>query len=71
MIVSDGSKKLNSYIPCIAWGDIAEKLSTLHINSQVVIEGKLHSREYKKTLPDGTFEFRVAHEVEIEKLEIL
>lgn len=71
LIVSDGSKKLNSYVPCIAWGDVAEKLATLHIDSQVSIKGQLHSREYKKKFSDGTFEFRVAHEVEITDLEIL
>ena len=71
LIVSDGAKKLNSYVPCIAWGDIAEKLSALHIDSQIRISGQLHSREYKKKLLDGSFEFRVAHEVEITSLEIL
>lgn len=71
LIVSDGSKKLNSYIPCIAWGEVAKQISSLHINSQVRINGQLHSREYKKTFEDGSFEFRVAHEVEITSLEIL
>lgn len=71
LIVSDGSKKLNSYIPCIAWGDLADKISTLDVNSQISLKGKLHSREYKKTLADGSFEFRVAHEVELDELEIL
>lgn len=71
LIVSDGSKKLNSYVPCIAWGEIAEKIAALHIDSQITIKGQLHSREYKKKFADGTFEFRVAHEVEITGLEIL
>ena len=71
LIVSDGSKKLNSYIPCIAWGEIAEKLSQLNVNAQIKITGQLHSREYKKPLMDGSFEFRVAHEVEITSLDVL
>ena len=71
LIVSDGAKKLNSYIPCIAWGEIAEQLSKLHVDSQINICGQLHSREYKKRLPDESFEFRVAHEVEITSLEIV
>lgn len=71
LIVSEGAKKLNSYIPCIAWDSIAEQLSNLRIDSQVRLAGQLHSREYKKKFPDGTFEFRVAHEVEITGLEIL
>lgn len=71
LIVSDGAKKLNSYIPCIAWGEVAEKISELHVNSKVTLTGKLHSREYKKRFDDGSFEFRVAHEVEVDSLELL
>lgn len=71
LIVSDGSKKLNSYVPCIAWGEVAETLSCLHVDSQIKLKGQLHSREYKKSLADGTFEFRVAHEVEITSVEVL
>lgn len=69
LIVSDGAKKLNSYLPCIAWGDLAEELSKLSVNSKIMLKGKLHSREYKKVLPDGSFEFRVAHEVEIDSFQ--
>lgn len=71
MIVSDGKKKLNSYIPCIAWGQQAIELSKLAVNNAVKITGKLHSREYKKSFADGTFEFRVAHECIVEEFDIL
>lgn len=71
LIVSEGSKKLNSYIPCIAWGQEAIDLSNLSVNTQIKIIGELHSRQYKKTLPDGSFEFRVAHECLVKKLEII
>lgn len=71
LIVSEGSKKLNSYVPCIAWGEVADTLAGLHVDSQIKLKGQLHSREYKKTFADGTFEFRVAHEVEITFVEIL
>lgn len=70
LIVSKGSKKLNSYIPCIAWEDIAVDLSKLTVNTKLKITGELHSRDYKKMLPDGTFEFRVAHEVVINSFEV-
>lgn len=71
LIVSEGSKKLNSYIPCIAWGNEAIELSKLSVNTPLKIKGELHSREYKKMFPDGTFEFRVAHECVIKSFEIL
>lgn len=71
LIVSDGAKKLNSYIPCVAKDKLAEFISNLHVDSKVKLCGQLHSREYKKKLPDGTFEFRVAHEVEVTSIEVL
>lgn len=71
LIVSDGQKKLNSYIPCIAWGNEAVELSKLAVNTKLSITGELHSREYKKSLPDGSFEIRVAHECVIRSFEIV
>lgn len=71
LIVSDGSKKLNSYIPCIAWGKEADFISTLPIDTKIQIHGELHSREYKKTLDNGEFEFRVAHECVVKDYELL
>ena len=71
LIVSDGKKKLNSYVPCIAWGNEAIELSKLPINTKLMLEGELHSREYKKNLPDGTFEFRVAHECVIKSFSVI
>ena len=71
LIVSDGSKRLNSYIPCIAWGNEATKLAELSVNTKIKAVGELHSREYKKMLPDGTFEFRVAHECVIKSFEVV
>ena len=71
LIVSEGKKRLNSYIPCIAWGKTATELSKCGVNTQLKLVGELHSREYKKNLPDGTFEFRVAHECVIKSFEVL
>lgn len=71
LIVSGGSKKLNSYIPCIAWGNVAEELSKLAVNTQLRLKGQLHSREYKKLFEDGSFEFRIAHECMIDSFEII
>ena len=71
LIVSEGTKKLNSYVPCIAWGDEAIKLSECNVNTKIKIKGELHSREYKKQLPDNMFEFRIAHECVINSVEIV
>ena len=71
LIVSDGAKKLNSYIPCIAWGKDAEYISQLPIDTKLQIQGELHSREYKKTMPNGEFEFRIAHECVVKSFDII
>lgn len=71
LIVSEGKKKLNSYIPCIAWGKEAQDLSLLTVNTKIRIRGELHSREYKKQFEDGSFELRVAHECVIREFTLV
>lgn len=66
-IISDRTnQKVNSYIPCVAWGRLAIELSKVNINDKLEIDGELHSREYKKTLPNGEIEIRVAHELVVQ-----
>lgn len=55
-----GNKKINSYIPCTAYGELAEQISQYNINDKVFIEGEFHSHTYKEKL---TKEIRLAHEV--------
>ena len=64
LIIEESNQKLNSYLPCIAWGKLAKELSQLMVNDKIEITGELHSREYKKIINQetGEFEFRVAHE---------
>ena len=71
LLVSDGMKKLTSYIPCIAWGTVAKKLAGCEVNTKLNIKGELHSRDYKKILDDGSVEFRIAHECVVKEVEIL
>lgn len=71
IISSDGSQKLNNYIPCVAWGKLAYALQTLTVSTSVRVKGELHSRTYKKQLDDGEIEIRTAHELVIKELEII
>ena len=71
LISNSGTKRLNSYIPCIAWGRTAKDISKLNVNSQVKLFGKLHSREHKKIHSNGEIEIRVAHEFVVESFEVL
>ena len=59
------NQKVNSYIPCVAWGKQAINLNKLGVNDKIEITGEIHSREYKKKLENNEIEIRVAHEVVI------
>ena len=67
----DSQKRLNSYIPCIAWGTIAKELQKYSVNTQLKVKGQLHSREHKKKLDNGELEIRIAHELLITEFEVI
>lgn len=61
--IKTNNGKLNSYIPSVAWGKIALQFAKKSVNNDIIAIGQLHSREYKKVLPDGDFELKIAHEL--------
>jgi primosomal replication protein N len=68
-IETESSQKLNSYIPCVAWGKLAKSINdNLNVGSFITIKGRLQSREYKKRYNDEC-EIRVAHELLVDTLE--
>ena len=69
LIIENTNQKLNSYLPCIAWGKIAKEIAKLHVNDRIIIRGELHSRNYKKMISDEDFELRVAHELLVTSVE--
>ena len=71
LILDESNQKLNSYLPCIAWGRVAKELSKLSVNTRLNISGEMHSREYKKMINENEFEFKVAHELIIQSFEVL
>jgi primosomal replication protein N len=71
LVSNDNNKRLNSYIPCIAWGGIAKQISELPVNTKIGVRGELHSREHMKTHDDGNVEIRVAHELLVTSFEVL
>lgn len=56
------------YLPCIAWGSLAEAVSRMEVGSLLTVEGRLQSRSYIKVLPTGEEE-RVAYEVSVMDME--
>jgi len=71
LMSGDGTKRLNSYIPCIAWNNLARELSKLTVNTKIQLKGELHSREHKKVHENGDVEIRVAHELLVLGYEVL
>lgn len=70
LMSADNSKRLNSYIPCIAWGQTAKALSELPVNTKIKLFGELHSREHTKEYENGSVEIRVAHELLVNSFEV-
>lgn len=58
----------SDYIPCIAWGRNARFVKFLNVGDKIELGGRIQSREYMKTLEDGTTEKRIAYEVSINKI---
>lgn len=60
----------SDYLPCIAWGQNARTASTFHVGDKIVLEGRVQSRSYIKTV-DGEPERRTAYEVSASRVETL
>ena len=59
----------SDYLPCIAWGRNARYADGLQVGDIITIHGRLQSRAYQKTLPDGNVEQRVAYEISCSAIE--
>lgn len=57
----------SDYLPCIAWGALAEYANRLQVGDRVLLEGRLQSRTYNKTEDDRTVE-KVAYEISVTSL---
>lgn len=66
----DNKKRLNSYIPCIAWGNLARQLQEYPVSTKISLHGQLHSREHKKILDNNDIEIRIAHEFVVSGFEV-
>lgn len=52
------------YLPCIAWGAVAQQTADMPVGQRLSAEGRVQSRVYTKATPNGPEE-RVAYEVSI------
>lgn len=58
------------YLPCIAWGALAQHCGHLDVGDSVKLEGRLQSRAYQKVV-DGVSQARTAFEISVMYLEPL
>lgn len=58
------------YLPCIAWGVLAQRSARLSVGDGICLEGRLQSRAYTKITEAGQVK-RVAFEVSIMTMELV
>lgn len=54
---------ISDYIPVICWGAVAHKMKSAKVGDRISLSGRIQSRPYSKTLPNGSVETRIAYEV--------
>ena len=69
IFVEGGANKIDTYIPCVCFGELAKQHQDLAVGDFVTLRGRLHSRTYKKYLDNEEMEIRMAHEAVIEYME--
>lgn len=68
-IFTPTGKKLNNYIPCTVYEDLAEEIVDKYdVKDHIQLIGDIHSHTYKKYVND-TIEYRIAHEVVVKEYE--
>ena len=69
LLAVNRSYNKSDYIPCIAWGRNAKFAECLNVGDNVVIKGRIQSREYQKRLSETEVESKTAFEVSVSRLE--
>ncbi len=58
----------SDYIPCIAWGRNAKFAERLQVGDNIVVTGRMQSREYQKKIEEEVIT-RTAYEISVSKIE--
>ncbi len=69
LLAVNRSYNKSDYIPCIAWGRNAKFAETLNVGDNVIIKGRIQSREYQKRINETEVESKTAFEVSVSRLE--
>lgn len=59
----------SDYIPCIAWGRNAKFAQRLEVGDNILVSGRMQSREYQKKIDDENFVTKTAYEISVSKIE--
>ena len=59
----------SDYLPCLVWGERAYIASAWSVGTVVSLAGRFQSRNYHKTLPDGTVIQRTAFEISVAEID--
>lgn len=55
------------YIPCVFWYEDAKKVTQMEVGTHLHVMGRVQSRDYEKTYPNGQKEARTAYEISVEE----
>lgn len=70
IFVEDKNTRIDTYLPCVCFGECARKLSKeLSVGDPIYVKGQLHSRTYRKYYDNGEMEIKTAHEAVISSYE--
>lgn len=58
----------SDYIPCIAWGRNAKFAQRLNVGDNIIVSGRMQSREYQKKIDDDVIT-KTAYEISVSKIE--
>ena len=64
MLAVNRSRHRSDYLPCILWGRTAQQIAACPVGTQLALQGRLQSRQYIKSLPQGA-ETRTAYEISV------
>ena len=69
LIVPNELRHSNCFLPCICWQQTADEVKDWEEGTQVVIKGRLQSRDYMKQITEQEQEQRTCYEVSISEIE--
>lgn len=67
LVAVNRERNYSSYIPCIVWGRTARLVGELNTGAEILLFGRLQSREYEKKTESGV-ETRTAYEVSVNRI---